>query len=158
MARIILCLLTIFISQTLAAQTWPQTSNETKAGTRWWWHGSALTKEEMQKSMREYSRTGIGTVEITPIYGVKGNEKNDIEYLSPQWMQLLQDIQDEGRRDSIIVDMNNGTGWPFGGPNVPIEEAACKTVFRVDTINTKSLTADDKGDITLDIRDRKSVV
>lgn len=162
MARIILCLLTIFISQTLAAQTWPQTSNETKAGTRWWWHGSALTKEEMQKSMREYSRTGIGTVEITPIYGVKGNEKNDIEYLSPQWMQLLQDIQDEGRRDSIIVDMNNGTGWPFGGPNVPIEEAACKTVFRVDTINTKSLTADDRGDITLDIsapqKERKHAV
>jgi len=35
----------------------------------------------------------------------------------------------------IEVDMATGTGWPFGGPWVPLEESACKAMF-VDTTFT----------------------
>ena len=82
---------------------------------------------------------GIGAVEITPLYGVQGNEKNELQFLSPQWMQALKDVQDISREKGIEVDMNCGTGWPFGGPLVPIEEAACKAIFVDTLIHAKSV-------------------
>ena len=112
---------------------WPKPLPEAKAGTRWWWLGSAVDKPNLEWNLSEYARVGIGAVEITPLYGVQGNEKNELSFLSPQWMQALKDVQDISREKDIEVDMNCGTGWPLGGPLVPIGEAACKAVF-VDTL------------------------
>ena len=108
-------------------------TDDSHAGTRWWWLGSAVTKEGITWQLRDLAQHGIHTVEITPLYGVQGNEANDIAFLSPQWMEMLRHTVDEGRRLGVEVDMNLGTGWPFGGPTVPIDEAACKLVV-VDTI------------------------
>ena len=104
-----------------------------KAGTRWWWLGSAVDKDNLRWNLSEYARAGIGTVEITPLYGVQGNEQHDIPFLSPQWMQALRDVEDIARPLGIQVDMNCGTGWPFGGPQVTPEEAACKALV-TDTV------------------------
>lgn len=108
---------------------------ETKAGTRWWWLGSAVDKENLRWNLEEYARAGIGAVEITPIYGVQGNDRNNLSFLSPQWMQALRDVEDIARPLGIQVDMNCGTGWPFGGPQVPLEQAACKAVFKDSVVN-----------------------
>ena len=118
---------------------WPTPLPEAKAGTRWWWLGSAVDKPNLEWNLSEYARVGIGAVEITPLYGVLGNEKNELQFLSPQWMQALKDVQDISREKGIEVDMNCGTGWPFGGPLVPIEEAACKAVFIDTLIHAKSV-------------------
>ncbi len=83
--------------------------------------------------MEQYAKCGIGALEITPIYGVLGNEKNNIEFLSPKWMEMLRFVQSEGSRLGIQVDMATGTGWPFGGPWVPLEESASKLLV-VDTL------------------------
>ena len=115
------------------AQTWPVPSQEAKAGARWWWLGSAVDKDNLQWTMQQYADHGIGAVEITPIYGVQGNQANNIPYLSDQWMEMLHQVQAIGRQTGIEVDMATGTGWPFGGPWVPLEESACKAVF-VDTV------------------------
>ena len=71
----------------------------------------------------------MGGTEITPIYGVQGNEANDIEYLSPRWMDMLEHTVSESRRLGLKVDMNNGTGWPFGGPNVNTDISARKSII-----------------------------
>ena len=113
---------------------WPASSPEAKAGARWWWMGSAVDEQDLQWNMQEYARAGIGSLEITPIYGVQGNETNELRFLSPEWMQKLQFVEEEGNRNGMLIDMNTGTGWPFGGPLVPIEEAACKAVFVIDTV------------------------
>ena len=104
-----------------------------KAGTRWWWLGSAVDEENLRWNLRQYAAQGIGAVEITPLYGVQGNQANNLPFLSEAWMQMLRVCMDEGRRQGIQVDMNCGTGWPFGGPEVPLEEAACK-VLVVDSV------------------------
>lgn len=117
---------------TTTAQQWPTPTQEAKPGTRWWWLGSAVDKENLQWTMQQYADHGIGAVEITPIYGVQGNQANNIPYLSDQWMQMLREVQKNGQQLGIEVDMTTGTGWPFGGPWVPLEESACKAVF-VDT-------------------------
>lgn len=115
------------------AQQWPTANPEAKPGTRWWWLGSAVNKADLEWNIQEYSKKGIGAVEITPLYGVKGNDANNIDFLSPKWMQALKDCEELGKKYSVQIDMNSGTGWPFGGPLVPIEEAACKLVY-ADTL------------------------
>ncbi len=133
MLRVVLLVQLVFLllfSLPLSAQTWPVAKPEAKAGTRWWWMGSAVDRAGLEWNLSEYARAGIGTVEITPLYGVKGNERNELSFLSPQWMQALKDVQDIAQPLGIEVDMNCGTGWPFGGPLVPLDEAACKAVFK----------------------------
>ena len=117
------------------AQSWPTPRPEAKAGTRWWWLGSAVDKENLQWNLQQYADHGIGAVEITPLYGVQGNDKNNIPFLSPQWMQALKTVEDIAKPLGIEVDMNCGTGWPFGGPHIPLEQAACKAVFKDTVVN-----------------------
>lgn len=117
------------------AQAWPTPQPEAKAGTRWWWLGSAVDRQNLEWNLDQYARTGIGAVEITPLYGVQGNDKNNIPFLSPQWMQALKMVEDIAAKKGIEVDMNCGTGWPFGGPHVSLEQAACKAIFKDTVIN-----------------------
>lgn len=110
-----------------------------KAGARWWWLGSALDTANVRWNMEQYASHGIGALEITPLYGVQGNKANNIDYLSPKWMEMLKYIEGEGKRLGIQIDMNNGTGWPFGGPTTPLEEAACKVVVVDSVVNSDVL-------------------
>ena len=107
---------------------WPAVSSEMKPGTRWWWMGSAVDSVNLAYNLREYARAGIGTVEITPIYGVQGNERNERPYLSPAWMRMYDYTLTLAKELGMQVDMNNGTGWPFGGPEVSMQDAACQLV------------------------------
>ena len=125
--------LLIFFSLTVSLCATAQSVSTTKPGARWWWLGSAVDKQNLRWNMEQYAAKGIGALEITPLYGVQGNQKNNIDFLSPKWMEMLSFVIDEGKRLGIEIDMNNGTGWPFGGPTTPISEAACKMIA-VDTI------------------------
>ena len=121
----------------VGAQSWPEVTREAKPGVRWWWLGSAVDKKNLQWSMRQYAEHGIGAVEITPIYGVQGNQQTgdqfvpgkNIDYLSDRWMDMLRFTQSQGELQDIEIDMATGTGWPFGGPWVPLEESACKVLL-----------------------------
>lgn len=116
-----------------AATEWPYARPEAKPGTRWWWLGSAVDADNLRWNIQQYADHGIGAVEITPIYGVQGNTSQNIPFLSTRWMQMLQRVYDLGRQSGVEVDMSTGTGWPFGGPWVPLEESAQKMVL-VDTL------------------------
>lgn len=143
--------LTLSLATTTAQDTsWPEPKTEAKPGTRWWWMGSAVDKENLTYNLSEYAKAGIGAVEITPIYGVQGNDANDIAYLSPQWMDMLKHTQAEAARLGMKVDMNNGTGWPFGGPDVSIEDAASKLL-----ISEYTLTGGKKQTIEITVEDEK---
>ena len=47
--------------------SWPVATNDAKPGTRWWWMGSAVNKEDLKWNINQYAQAGIGTLEITPI-------------------------------------------------------------------------------------------
>ena len=112
------------------AQEWPVAQAEASPATRWWWFGNAVDRENLTFNLESYAKAGLGGVEITPIYGVQGHEAKEIPYLSNEWMQILQHVNNEGKRLGIQVDMSTGTGWPFGGSNVGIEDAAVKAIFQ----------------------------
>src|SRR5688572_7496213 len=105
----------IFLSVIASAQQWPAINTVTKPWTRWWWPGSAVNAKDITGNLEAYKAAGLGGVEITPIYGVAGYEKEFIEYLCPQWMRMLDHTLREGMRLQLGVDMATGTGWPFGG-------------------------------------------
>lgn len=112
-----------------AAETdWPPiASPETKAWTRWWWLGSAITAADLTDQMEKYAAAGIGGLEITPIYGVRGGEAEFLDYLSPQWMDAFEHVLHEADRLGMQIDMSTGTGWPFGGQWVDAD-TACRNL------------------------------
>ena len=55
---------------------------------------------------------------------MRGGEKEFIPYLSPRWVGMLEYTLAQAKQLGLGVDMNNGTGWPFGGPNVGDADAA----------------------------------
>jgi hypothetical protein len=129
MGRKLATLLAISISIAAAAQpAWPPVTATTKPWTRWWWEGSAVDKKNLTWNLEQYRSAGLGGVEITPIYGVEGQEARFLSFLSPKWMEALRHTLDEGARLGLGVDLANATGWPFGGPWVRDADAS-KTVY-----------------------------
>jgi len=113
-----------------AKPAWSQTANTHKPWARWWWPGSAVDKESLTQQLEELARVGIGGVEITPIYGARGYEDRYIDFLSPEFMEMLEHVGREGQRLGLGIDMATGTGWPFGGPWIDENEALAKAVLR----------------------------
>jgi hypothetical protein len=109
---------------------WPPVTRETKPWTRWWWQGSAVDPASLAADLDAIAVAGIGGVEITPIYGVRGAEDRFIPYLSGRWMEMLTAALSSARRLDLGIDMATGTGWPFGGPSVGDDTAARNLVHR----------------------------
>ncbi|MCL3780691.1 glycoside hydrolase [Prolixibacteraceae bacterium JC049] len=108
---------------------WPEITQESKPWTRWWWLGSNVDESNLRSLLKEYASKGLGGVEITPIYGVKGEESTNIDFLTPEWIKMLNVTVDAAHKNGMGVDMNTGTGWPFGGPTITNEYAAKKLQF-----------------------------
>jgi len=107
---------------------WPEITPESKPWTYWWWMGNAVDNDNITANLEKLAGAGFGGVHIVPIYGVKGFEKDFIQYLSPQWMNMLRHTTLEAARLTMGVDLTTGTGWPFGGPQVEEEDADAKVV------------------------------
>ncbi len=108
-----------------AALAWPKVTSQSKPWARWWWLGSAVNQRDLSSALAKYERAGLGGLELTPIYGVRGEESRFINFLSPEWVSMLEHTLREAGRLGLGVDMATGTGWPFGGPWVNAEDA-CK--------------------------------
>ena len=122
--------------------SWPKVKQENKPWTYWWWMGSAVDKENLTQNMEAYQKAGMGGLHIVPIYGVKGLEDRFIDYLSPQWMQMLKHTLKEAKRLDMGIDMTVGTGWPFGGPQVNAQDAAAKVILQTYTLNADNRLVD----------------
>ena len=96
--------------------------------------GNALTEADITASLEAYKKAGLGGLEITPIYGVKGTEGQFVPLLSPRWVQLLTYTQQEARRLGLGLDLANASGWPFGGPWVQPEDACKNLIFKTFSV------------------------
>ena len=106
----------------------------------WWWMGSSVTKEGITKNLEAYQKAGMGGMHIIPIYGEKGDEENFIEYLSPQWMEMLAHTMSEADRLGMGIDMTTGTGWPFGNPKITFEHSAKRMELQeINLAETKNI-------------------
>ena len=118
---------------------WPDSTEQSRPWTRWWWMGSAVDKENLTYLLDEYRNAGIGGVEICPIYGAKGYEDKFLDFLSPEWMRMLAHTVTEANRIGVGVDLTTGTGWPFGGPMVTKDIASSNLVLKKYELNNGKL-------------------
>jgi alpha-L-rhamnosidase len=143
MKKIVVLVLFVSIIKIADAQVkWPAITQQMKPWTRWWWEGSAVDKPNLTWTMQQYQQAGLGGLEITPIYGVKGTEEKFIDFLSPKWMDMLQHTLTEGKRLGLGIDMATGTGWPFGGPWVEDKDAAKYVAYKMYTLNGGEMLKD----------------
>jgi len=110
--------------------SWPKVESQMKPWTRWWWMGNAVDNKNLDFVLQKYASAGLGGVEITPIYGAVGFEKQYLQFLSPAWMSALHHTVKKANALGMGVDMNTGTGWPFGGPQIKPEFAATKLIIQ----------------------------
>lgn len=112
--------------------TWPPVEAQHRPGAYWHWMASAVDEANLTRELESFQAAGLGGVHIIPIYGAKGYESRYVEYLSPRWMALLAHTVREAQRLGMWVDMTTGTGWNFGGPNIPdtMANAIVKPIIR----------------------------
>ena len=122
---------------------WPRVTSENKPWSYWWWMGSAVDKQNLTGVLEQYQKAGLGGMHIIPIYGVKGEEEKFIDFLSPEWIEMLNHTISEAERLHMGVDMTSGTGWNFGGPQVSIEDAASGVVVQTFSLS-KGESLDEK--------------
>ncbi|MFI5006971.1 MAG: glycosyl hydrolase, partial [Solirubrobacterales bacterium] len=103
---------------------------------RWWWLGPAVTKPELEREMRLMKEGGIGGFEVQPVYPVALDDAatgiKNLPFLSDEFIEALRFAAVKGRELGLRVDLTLGTGWPYGGPQVPIGDAAGK--LRVERV------------------------
>ena len=90
--------------------------NTAKPWTWWWFFGNSSTNKDITTQLEYMQKSGIGGICLIPLYGEKGDEKNYVELLSPDFMNKLEYISKECRRLNMGLDMTMGSGWPMGGP------------------------------------------
>jgi hypothetical protein len=105
---------------------WPAITTETRPWTRWWWLGNAVDDANLERELSRLDEIGIGGVEITPIYGVKGEEHHTLDFLSDSWLGRFEHAVSEATRRGIGVDAVPATGWHYGDPSVDFEDSAMK--------------------------------
>ena len=125
-------------AQTVERALWPfKIDSEHRPGAYWWWPGSAVTKENIDYNLERFQEGGFGLVHIVPIYGARGAEKRYLPYLSPQWMKMLDHAVRKARTLGLSIDMTTGTGWCFGGPNLPESAADARARYDKKTNTVK---------------------
>ncbi len=79
---------------------------------------------------------GIGGVEIATLYPLALNDPQtgfrNLPYLSDEYIDHLRFAAAEAMRLGIRMDVTLGSGWPFGGPHIPVTQAAGE--MRVETV------------------------
>ncbi len=95
---------------------------------RWWWFGSSVTKAELDREMRTMKEGGFGGFEVQATYPLalddpSQNLKN-LPYLSDGFIDALRFASQKAQEYGLRLDLTLGSGWPYGGPQVPVTEAA----------------------------------
>jgi hypothetical protein len=103
---------------------------------RWWWFGSAVEKPELEREMRTMKEGGIGGFEVQPVYPLTLDDPQlglkNLPYLSPEFLDALTFTGQKARELGMRMDLTLCSGWPYGGPHVPITQAAGR--LRVDRV------------------------
>jgi len=95
---------------------------------RWWWFGPAVTKPELEREMRIMKEGGIGGFEVQPVYPAALDDAEtgirNFPFLSEEFLEALRFTSDKARELGLRMDLTLGSGWPYGGAQVPVGDAA----------------------------------
>jgi hypothetical protein len=95
---------------------------------RWWWFGPAVTDDEIARELRTMKAGGIGGVEIQHVYPLNLDDPArhflNLPFLSPGDLHAIRFAEQTAKQLGMRVDLTLASGWPYGGPEIPVNEAA----------------------------------
>jgi len=118
-------------------QEFQQPASEYRPFVRWWWNGDKVDSAELVREMRLLKEAGIGGVEINPIAFPSYCDsigKTSLQWLSPEWINMLKVCFDEAKQLDMTCDLLVGSGWPFGAEFLNEDERAQIVVNYAETV------------------------
>ena len=118
-------------------QGFQQPASEYHPFVRWWWIGDKVEADELVREMRLLKEAGIGGVEINPIAFptyCDSLDKPSLQWLSPEWIDMLKVCFDEAKQLDMTCDLLVGSGWPFGSEFLNEDERAQIVVNYAETV------------------------
>ena len=95
---------------------------------RWWWFGPGVDKHELEREMVRMKEGDIGGFEVQAVYPLALDDPQrgfkNLPYLSDEFLDALCFASEKAKELGLRMDLTLGSGWPYGGPQVPITEAA----------------------------------
>src|ERR1035438_6119834 len=95
---------------------------------RWWWFGPSVTKPELEREMRFMKEGGIGGFEVQPTYALELDDAakgiRNFPYMSAEFLDALTFTGEKAKELGLRMDLTLGSGWPFGGPHIPLDLAS----------------------------------
>src|ERR1035438_8685654 len=108
---------------------------------RWWWFGPSVTRPELEREMRFMKEGGIGGVEgeTTHALGLDGAAKGikNLPYMSAQFLDALTFTGQKAKELGLRMDLTLGSGWPFGGPHIPLDLASARLRVQTGELNLR---------------------
>jgi hypothetical protein len=117
-------------------QAFAHPPDDCKIMMRWWWFGPSATKAELKRELEQMKAAGIGGVEIATLYPLAlddpENGFHNYSFAGAEHIDNLRFTAEQTRQLGMRLDITLGSGWPFGGPHVPVTQAAGE--LRVETV------------------------
>jgi hypothetical protein len=114
--------------------------DDSRVMMRWWWFGPAVTEPRLEREMQLMKEGGIGGFEVQPVYPLDLDNAatgiQNLPFLSDEFLARLRFTSTKAKELGLRFDLTLGSGWPYGGPMVPIEQAAGR--LRVERINARA--------------------
>lgn len=101
---------------------------EARPMMRWWWFGPAVDEAEIDREIRAMKAGGFGGFEVQPVYPLSPDDPakgvRNRPWLSDDFIAALRHAARTAQAEGMRIDVTGGSGWPFGGPHVPVTQAA----------------------------------
>jgi hypothetical protein len=95
---------------------------------RWWWYGVASSPAQIRRDLGAMKAAGIGGAEIQSVYPLTLDSPREgtvnHPFLSDAFLGLVREAHVQARALGLRMDLTLGSGWPYGGPWVSIDDAA----------------------------------
>ena len=114
-----------------------QPPSEYRPFVRWWWNGNKVEADELVRELHLLKEAGMGGVEINPIAFPSYCDsigKVSLQWLSPEWIDMLKVCFEEAKRLDLTCDLLVGSGWPFGAEFLKKDEQAQIVVNYAETV------------------------
>ena len=108
---------------------------------RWWWFGPSVTKPELEREMRFMKEGGIGGFEVQPTYALELDDPakgiRNLPFMSAEFLDALTFTGEKAKELGLRMDLTLGSGWPFGGPHIPVELASPRLRVQTGSLNLR---------------------
>ncbi len=114
----------------------PDPGREFGPMTRWWWPGADVDEAELEREVALLAENGFAGVEIQPFtMGLNAEAESSerervMSWDSEDYYRKLRGVLDAAAEHGLIVDLNGGSGWPTGGPQIALEDNFRTLLFR----------------------------